>query len=100
MLRHGILKSKQEMLMAECQSCGQAFDLGNQGTNASGTYNDEYCSICFQKGGFTDPDITLPMMTQLIVNRMVGMGMGVDEARQKATILLSRLKRWRNQQAL
>ncbi len=82
--------------MTECQSCGMPLSLGNYGTNASGTYNDEYCSICFQKGQFTDPDLTLPIMTQIIVNRLVGEGMNEDEARIKTQTIVPTLKRWRN----
>lgn len=82
-----------------CQSCGQPIGISNYGTNASGTQNFEYCSMCFQKGAFTDPDLTLPLMIQMSVNHMVGsMGKSEEEARALATSVIPTLKRWRNAQ--
>lgn len=82
--------------MTECQSCGISLSLGNFGTNASGTYNDEYCSTCFQKGLFTDSDLTLSQMIQIVFTRLVGGGLSEEEARQKVTEQIPNLKRWRN----
>lgn len=80
-----------------CQSCGMPLSPENYGTNASGTENLEYCSMCFQKGGFTDPDLALPLMIQMTTIRMQHeLGMPDDEARDTASTIIPQLKRWRN----
>ncbi|HMS22310.1 MAG TPA: zinc ribbon domain-containing protein [Candidatus Levybacteria bacterium] len=80
-----------------CQSCGQPLSITNFGTNASGTYNEEYCSMCFQKGQFTDSDITLSQMMQISVNHMVNaLHMNENEARSTVLEVIPKLKRWKN----
>ena len=38
-----------------CQSCGMPLekDPGNGGTNADGSKNQDYCSLCYRNGEFT-----------------------------------------------
>ena len=66
------------------------------GTNASGTYNEEYCKFCFQKGGFTDPDITLSQMIQNSVVNLKKDPSVSEETVQELIVLIPTLKRWRN----
>ena len=37
-------------------------DPAGGGTNADGSKSGEYCSYCYQKGRFTEPDITCQQM--------------------------------------
>ncbi|MBP6913150.1 MAG: zinc ribbon domain-containing protein [Candidatus Levybacteria bacterium] len=83
-----------------CQSCGQPLSVSNFGTNASGTYNEEYCSMCFQKGQFTDSDITLSQMMQISASHMVNvLHMNENEAKSFAIDVIPTLKRWKNMRA-
>ncbi|MEI6044057.1 MAG: zinc ribbon domain-containing protein [Chloroflexota bacterium] len=52
------------MAGANCQSCGMPliYDKEGGGTNANGSKNAEYCSHCYQKGAFTEPDLTVGQM--------------------------------------
>lgn len=81
---------------SRCQSCGMPLGIETFGTNASGTYNEEYCKFCFQKGGFTDPDITLSQMIQnSVVNLKKDLNVS-EEVVQELMSLVPTLKRWRN----
>lgn len=70
--------------------------IDNYGTNASGTNNLEYCKFCFQKGGFTDTELTLPQMIQMSVTNMTkDLHMSDEEAQNLANTVIPTLKRWR-----
>ncbi|GAK31497.1 hypothetical protein WOSG25_100630 [Weissella oryzae SG25] len=56
-----------------CQSCAMPLSTTNQGTDADGTLSTVYCNLCYQKGAFTNPNITF--------NEMVALGKkGIDES--------------------
>jgi len=39
-----------------CQSCGMPMEKPEDfGTNAGGAPSEEFCSMCFQNGSFTEP---------------------------------------------
>lgn len=45
-----------------CQSCGMPLNTtADHGTNADNSYNDDYCTYCFQQGKFTE-DYTMEQM--------------------------------------
>ena len=72
---------------------------GFYGTNASGSETMEYCKFCFQKGGFTDPDLTLPQMIQKSISQLVEKEqMPEDQARLLSESVIPTLKRWKNTQ--
>lgn len=50
-----------------CQSCSMPInqDPEKGGTNTDGTKSTVYCSYCFKKGKFTQPDITATEMQAL-----------------------------------
>lgn len=81
---------------SRCQSCGLRTHVGNFGTNASGSMNTEYCNLCFQKGAFTDMDMTCARQVQLTTASLINI-FGVDEkeAFEEAKELVPRLKRWK-----
>jgi hypothetical protein len=53
--------------------------------------------MCFQKGQFTDSDITLSQMMQISANHMVNaFHMNADAARTFVLEVIPKLKRWKN----
>ena len=80
-----------------CQSCGMPLHVGNFGTNASGSMNFEYCNFCFQKGAFTDPEMTCAQMIQTTTSRLMQeQGMEEEDARDLAAEIVPNVKRWKN----
>jgi len=68
----------------------------NYGTNADGSKSQEYCTFCFQKGAFTQPDLTLEGMVALSVEVMTReLGFAEPEARRLSNQVIPQLKRWR-----
>jgi len=59
-----------------CQSCGMPMkkDPKSGGTNSDGTKNVMYCSYCYEKGNYTQPDITAEEMQIFVKNKMKEMG--------------------------
>ena len=45
-------------------------DPNGCGTNLDGSKSAEYCSMCYEKGQFTQPDITVEEMQALVKNKM------------------------------
>lgn len=44
------------------------------GTNADGTKSTMYCSHCFQNGAFTQPNITVDQMKELVKGKLKEFG--------------------------
>ncbi len=55
-----------------CQSCGMPLskDEHGGGTEKDGTKSADYCSKCYDKGTFTEPDITLQEMKTKVKGKM------------------------------
>ena len=64
------------------------------GTNADGSRNADYCVHCFNKGGFTLPDMTLEQMIKRIVEFAPKIGMPESKVRAMAKKNLPGLTRW------
>ena len=77
-----------------CQSCtmpmGKPEDFG---TNADGSRNKDYCAHCFQKGKFTEPNITMKEITEKVAGMMKSMKMPAAQIEQ-AKAAIPTLKRW------
>lgn len=58
-----------------CQSCGMPMvkDPGHGGTEADGSKSAIYCSHCYQKGVFTEPNLTVDQMEEKVLGIMAGM---------------------------
>lgn len=79
-----------------CQSCGMPLQRPEDfGTASDGFRINDYCRYCFTNGTFTNPDISLPGMTELCVGVMVQRGMPQAKARALMSDVLPKLKRWR-----
>ena len=80
-----------------CQSCGMPLSkdpLGG-GTNADGSRTAEYCSHCYMKGAFTQPDITVGEMKTLVEGKLRSMHFPGFLARRFAKDVPA-LRRWRS----
>lgn len=80
-----------------CQSCGMPVDnLADFGTYESGAKKLDYCRFCFEKGRFTEPDLTLEGMIEKISTIIAEKRrMPLEEAKKAAGEMLAKLKRWR-----
>lgn len=86
------------MRYKNCQSCAMPLKKDPQlgGTNTDGSKNEMYCSYCYENGNFTQPEITLTEMKQLVKSKMKEMGfpgflVGFF------TKGIPKLERWKNQ---
>jgi hypothetical protein len=68
------------------------------GTNADGTRTSEYCSHCFHRGAFTQPDITAEQMQMLVEGKLRTMHFPGFLARRFAKDV-PKLRRWRKSAA-
>lgn len=80
-----------------CQSCGMPMNMSDCfGTNADRTQNNDYCCHCFYNGEFTNPNITLEEMIDLVVSIMIEKAkISEGQARQIAESFIPTLKRWK-----
>ena len=81
-----------------CQSCGMPLkkDPKGGGTNADGTKSMMYCSHCFDKGKFLQPDITVAQMQEFVKNKLKEMKFPGFLASFFAKGI-PKLERWKNQ---
>ena len=78
-----------------CQSCAMPMEKpGDFGSNADGSKNNEYCHFCFEKGRFTDPDMTKEQMIRKVAGIMKQMNMP-DSQIEQVKAFVPMLKRWR-----
>ncbi len=80
-----------------CQSCGMPLSdtFNNYGTNADGSKNPLFCTFCFQKGNFTNPNQTLEEMIQSSIKNMTeDQGLEPDQADKLARQVIPQLGRW------
>ncbi len=78
-----------------CQSCGMPLMPGNFGTDAAGQEQKTYCKFCYQKGSFTEPDLTAAGMVEKSVRFMTAeFKMPEARAREMSEAVIPKLKRW------
>lgn len=88
----------EEVIVIRCQSCGMPLGPGFFGTLMDNSETDEYCKFCFQKGEFTQPDLTVDEMINLSIDTMLNdLKMPPQQAEQLARSVIPSLKRWQNQ---
>jgi hypothetical protein len=68
------------------------------GTNADGSQTSEYCSHCYSRGEFTQPNITAEEMQVLVEGKLKSMHFPGFLARRFAKEVPT-LRRWRNKSA-
>jgi hypothetical protein len=86
-----------EKVYKNCQSCSMPLNKDPKGgsTNADGTANHMYCSYCYEKGKFTQPDITVEGMQEFVKGKMKEMGFPGFLA-GFFTKGIPKLERWKN----
>lgn len=59
-----------------CQSCGMPMKKspGGGGINADGSTSGMYCAYCYDKGRFTQPDMTAAQMQEFAKGKMKEIG--------------------------
>lgn len=77
-----------------CQSCGQPLKDSNKGTESDGSQSSDYCKLCYVKGTFVDPNITLEEMQQICIKAMRDMHFPRFLAKNVANKQIPKLKRW------
>ena len=84
--------------MNVCQSCGYPLQKAeDKGTNADGTRNEEYCSMCFKDGNFLQPDITLKGMIEIAAKGLseFDANMSYEQAKDYVSTIIPQLMRWK-----
>jgi hypothetical protein len=80
-----------------CQSCGMPMEKPDDfGTNADGSPSSEFCSLCYQNGVFTEPDISMrEMIEKVTLILMNSMSLPKERAEEIAKDTIPHLNRWR-----
>lgn len=80
-----------------CQSCSMPLSKDPQGggTNSDGSKSTMYCSLCYEKGVFKQPDITAKEMQAFVRNKLKEMGFPGFLAGW-FTKGIPKLERWKN----
>ncbi len=84
-----------------CQSCGMPLTDNNNGTNADGSRNEDYCIYCYKDGKFTQ-DMTMEQMIEHCaqftdeINRQSGRDLTREQAMEMMHQFFPHLKRWKN----
>jgi hypothetical protein len=81
-----------------CQSCGMPLEKPEDfGTAVNGFRINDYCHFCYQKGAFTEPNISMQAMVDRCVGIMVQQGiMAETQAKAVMSEVVPMLKRWQN----
>ncbi|MCK4319393.1 zinc ribbon domain-containing protein [Candidatus Micrarchaeota archaeon] len=79
-----------------CQSCGMPMEKEEDfGTNADGEIVEDYCSFCFNNGRFSDENMTMEEMIEIVAGHISReMNVPEEKAEKMAKELIPTLKRW------
>lgn len=85
----------EEYAYKSCQSCSMPLkkDKKGGGTNTDGTKSRVYCSLCYENGKFTRPDMTVQQMQELVKEKLKEFGFPQFLA-SLFTKGIPKLKRW------
>ena len=86
--------------MKFCQSCGMPLqNEADYGTEAGGARSEEYCTYCYQDGGFT-ADCTMDEMIDFCIRfeQQQNPGLDAEDARRAMRAWYPTLKRWKQAQ--
>ena len=83
-----------------CQSCGMPVTKKEDfGTNMDRSKNEDYCHFCFQRGSYTQPNLTLQQMINTTSGYIsVRLKTTKEEGLATAKQLIPTLKRWQGRQ--
>lgn len=78
-----------------CQSCSLPLDKGFFGTDAEGNEIQDYCRFCFEKGVFTEPELTMQQMAERTLDFMTRkLKVPEEKSREFVYAVIPKLKRW------
>ncbi|MFA5480494.1 MAG: zinc ribbon domain-containing protein [Candidatus Muiribacteriota bacterium] len=79
-----------------CQSCSLPIsDEKMRGTNLDGSLSDEYCTLCYFRGSFREPEIEMSEVIDAVAHIVANMrDFDIKKARLITGMTLPRLKRW------
>lgn len=81
-----------------CQSCGMPLDPGFYGTNENESENHTFCTLCFQKGAYTEPELNMQGMIEKSISHMTRiLQYSEEKAKETAWALIPTLSRWTKQ---
>lgn len=69
-------------------------DPNKGGTNADGSISEKYCSMCYRKGAFTNPEMTAKQMQDFVKGKLREMGYGKFKS-WLFVLGIPKLERWR-----
>lgn len=83
-----------------CQSCSMPMTKSEHfGTEADGSASKEYCTYCYQKGQFTNPEMSMEDMVAYLVPNWGEWtqrpDLTLEQAKPEISSILSKLKRWK-----
>lgn len=78
-----------------CQSCSMPLNDKNKGTEADGSLSQKYCQLCYQKGKFTTPDMTVEQMQAICVRVLNKDKRWPKFLAKLASRQIPKLERWR-----
>lgn len=80
-----------------CESCGMALSSDDVcGTELDGSPSRKYCMYCYQKGSFTEPDLTRESMIKKYAPLMASrLGIPVHKAEEMTGTFTAVLPRWK-----
>jgi Putative zinc ribbon domain len=77
-----------------CQSCTMPIDnIEDRGSEKDGSKSNLYCKYCYRDGDFTDPEMTLEQMKNIVLTQMHKLNLP-DNIIQQSLDNLPHLKRW------
>jgi hypothetical protein len=85
-----------------CQSCGKPLENhGDFGTDADGNRINDYCLFCFADGQFTEPNLTMKQMIEIVACQLANeTQMPLLKAKDVAWALIPTLKRWQTHKTI
>lgn len=81
-----------------CQSCGMPMDKTECfGIDDRGFRNNDYCVHCYENGKFTDPNITMEEMIDLVTDIVIEKTKkSKEDVEEMAKSFIPTLKRWKS----
>ena len=67
----------EQDMSKSCRSCGMPMkkDPKGGGTNADGSTNGTYCSLCYENGAFLAPDFSVEEMQEFCIEQLKKKGL-------------------------
>lgn len=78
-----------------CQSCSLPLDEGFYGTEADGSFSEDYCRFCYAAGEFTEKDLTKETVMARQLDFMIRkLKIPEEKSKEFCMAVIPNLKRW------